>query len=108
MKKNRRICIILGAISILLLLTVASVPVSAVIDWSDDFNDGNYDGWAVTQGSFSVTGPPNCSLTGLTSLNEIQHPSSRSNGTWFFDLCENSTHENGLEVLFTATGNDQT
>ncbi len=107
-KKSKRSLILFWAFSILVLLTVTSMPVSAVIDWSDDFNDGNYDGWTVTRGSFTISGPPTCSLTGLTSLNEIQYPSSRSNGTWFFDLYENSTHENGLEVLFTATGNDQT
>jgi hypothetical protein len=37
------ICLIL----VILVSTIGPMPVSADVLWSDDFNDGNYDGWTI-------------------------------------------------------------
>jgi len=53
--------------------------------WSDNFDDGNYDGWTVQNGTFTVedgvlkTGPGNLNIISCQSYG----PSS---GTWSFDL----------------------
>ena len=79
--------VILGLIAVLLCGTVLSNLVSASeFDWSDNFDDGNYDGWTVIQGGFGVTdgvlvgtanGPGDASCS-------IYHESNVSMGTWSF------------------------
>jgi len=57
--------------------------------WSDDFNDGNYEGWTVQNGTFTVK---NGRLkAGPGSYNVIMHQSSVAFGTWSFDLFSNSS-----------------
>ncbi len=44
-------------LSLLILTAFAPVPSHAVETvWSDDFNDGNYDGWTVVNGTWSASG----------------------------------------------------
>ncbi|MFW9964811.1 MAG: OmpL47-type beta-barrel domain-containing protein [Candidatus Sifarchaeia archaeon] len=51
--------------------------------WSDDFNDGNFDGWSVTRGGYSAA---NYYLEGMTSTwNYIEHASTAVVGSWSFD-----------------------
>jgi hypothetical protein len=53
----------------------------ADVVWSDDFDDGDYDNWAVQTGTW---GAEEKYLTN-TKLGSIYHPSSISVGTWSFD-----------------------
>ena len=50
-------------LTFLLLIGIFSTPVSAAVVWSDDFNDGNYDGWTILEGTFDTTISPKYSLT---------------------------------------------
>ncbi len=57
-------------------------------DWSDDFEDDNYDGWTIIQGDFDVV---DGNLVGTTngpadSHCSIYHESNVSMGTWSFDV----------------------
>lgn len=94
-------------------------PVQSVasVVWSDNFNDGNYDGWTVyginsykygrsvrTEGSFSAadgtlraTGEP----TDEGNLwNYIEHPSTVAWGTWSFDVYITDTPGHHFYVWF--------
>jgi len=76
-------CII---VSVLLLTSLR--PVSALNDWSDNFDDGNYDGWTVFTGAFAVNGGKleATSLSGGNGAPWITHPSSVDFGNWTFDI----------------------
>lgn len=60
---------------------------AAAVVWSDNFDDGNYDGWTVTGGSFTVT---DGQLEVATMNGEypalIEHQSNVTMGTWSFDI----------------------
>ncbi len=86
---------------ILLCVTLfTAFPCKAETVWSDDFNDGNYDGWTVLNGTFIVedgvlkTGPENFNVIQCTSYGP-------STGTWSFDLLAN-----GWTVVYFV-GNSQ-
>jgi len=86
MKKTHTI--LLGISCLLLCSVLWCNPVHATSDWSDDFEDGNYDGWTVIQGDFSVIGGE---LTGTTngpgdSHASIYRESNVTLGTWSFDV----------------------
>jgi hypothetical protein len=88
--------IVIGYLMTLLSLQISSVGLisanqtilhSATLlsqtNWSDDFNDGNFDDWTVTRGEFSVSSN---TLKGVTSTwNHIEHNSTTTVGTWSFD-----------------------
>ena len=59
-------------------------PCKAATVWSDDFDDGDYDGWTVTVGSFSAE--ENTLEAGSGDANLVYHPSSVATGTWSFDI----------------------
>jgi hypothetical protein len=82
-----------------------SVPAVAEVYWSDYFNDGDYEGWTVLEGSFTVpSSPKHCLRAGSGSMNMIYHPSIQTNGTWLFEMYEDGNEERSIEVLFMATG----
>jgi hypothetical protein len=58
-------------------------PCKAATVWSDDFNDGNYNGWYVTNGTFSAE---DHTLRSIGAGGCIIHPSSVTTGTWSFDI----------------------
>jgi hypothetical protein len=53
--------------------------------WSDDFDDGNYDGWTVQEGEFSATNHV-LEITNTEEYNLIYHESTTVVGTWSFDM----------------------
>lgn len=66
--------------------------------WSDDFNDGNYDGWTVQEGSYSAT---NNQLEGGSAVwNWIYRASTVAYGEWRFDVCCETVA--GVRVAFMA------
>jgi hypothetical protein len=64
--------------------------------WSDDFNDGNYDGWTVLNGTFTAK---DHTLRSVGGGGLIVHPSSVTTGTWSFDILG----ANDTDVGFTST-----
>ncbi len=92
-------------LTFLLLIGIFSAPVSAAVVWSDDFSDGNYDGWTILGGAFNTPVSPKYSLTcSPAGLSMIYHPSTQFNGNWIFELYEDGNDESEIEVLFIATG----
>ncbi len=80
-------------------LVCSKVPVVAVEVWSDDFNDGNLDGWTVTYGSFSTV---DNSLRALVPSSCINHSSSVNIGTWSFDLYISGLASSGAHVCYSC------
>lgn len=78
-------------------LVVITDSTSAMVVWSDDFNDGNYDGWTVTYGSFSLAN--NC-LLAMEASSAINHPSTVTEGTWSFDLHSSGLTSSGVHLSF--------
>ena len=68
----------------------------ASVVWSDDFSDGNYDGWTVNRGGYSAV---DGAMRGTTStFNWAHHSSTTATGTWTFDFYFRGT--NGMVVWF--------
>ncbi len=88
-----------------LIFVFSSFPqTAAAVVWSDNFDDGNYDGWTVELGSFLVTDGELMSDTG-TTIRIIWHASSQTVGTWSIDHW-NPTHVNihAQNIIFLASG----
>jgi hypothetical protein len=87
----------LGCLLLILGLVVSS-PCQATLVWSDNFNDGNYDGWDVFGGTFSAAG---LNLAcGPDLWNYASYPSDVTSGEWRFDVYMN--HNYGVSVYFMA------
>ncbi len=87
---KRRSLVLIGVVGLILALTVPAEVVSQTqtFDWSEDFDDGNYDGWNITMGEFVVT-DGKLTSTGLApgpSFPVILHPSNATFGNWTFDV----------------------
>lgn len=102
--------------SIVLCLLGPSViwlyPSRAGVVWSDNFDDGDYDGWTVTSGMFSPEGNTlkavsEGSIERYQSISEgsnvVAHPSTVATGTWSFDVYV--TDDGGGEILFVVASN---
>ncbi|MFX1415821.1 MAG: hypothetical protein ACFFC0_03365 [Promethearchaeota archaeon] len=95
---------------ILFLVVSAQIgPSAATVQWSDDFADGNYDGWNVVSAEWSaadnllevVDGTPvGCDLCVIPGI--IYHESTVTSGTWSFDIEYdlNSTEEAAVPKFF--------
>ncbi len=59
---------------------------SAAIVWSDNFDDGNYDGWTVEDGAYSVTDGALTSEATTDPYDIIWYPSTTVVGTWNFSF----------------------
>jgi hypothetical protein len=75
---------------LVLLLLVGSfgpVLVSADVVWSDNFDDGNYDGWTVHEGNFSAANYylESTEINASTGWAFIRRETNVSTGTWSFD-----------------------
>ncbi|NHI84120.1 MAG: hypothetical protein EAX81_07440 [Candidatus Thorarchaeota archaeon] len=68
----------------------------AAIEWSDDFEDGNYDEWTVNRGGYSAT--DGVMRGTYSSFNWAHHSSTTALGTWSFDFYFRGT--NGMSVWF--------
>jgi hypothetical protein len=60
-------------------------PSKADVVWSDNFDDGNYDGWYIWNGTFSAMDHTLEPVPG-DNMYFISHFSTVSNGTWSFDV----------------------
>jgi hypothetical protein len=83
-------------VTISLLIIVMSLgqhQVSAAFVWSDNFNDGNYDGWTVVNGTWSASSNAliATSGTGPNTLSNIYYPSTVNYGNFSFDFFQDDT-----------------
>jgi hypothetical protein len=74
--------LILGSLLCISLYT--TFPCKAAPVWSDNFDDGNYDGWTVLNGTFSAGDHTLRNIGRKGGL--IVHPSPVTTGTWSFDV----------------------
>ncbi len=75
-----------GLAFVFLIFSTSSLSVGTnSIVWEDNFDDQNYDGWTVTEGSFTAQ---NDQLEGATAdeMNRIFYNSNIASGTWSFDI----------------------
>lgn len=87
MRKQRQV-VLIGLIGLLLMMSFPVEVVSLTLDWTDDFTDGNYDGWTVTAGAYDASSG---ALTATAyapgpAFGNIDHPSNSSFGSWSFDV----------------------
>jgi hypothetical protein len=115
LKRRRRLLMVLiGAILLLCSIMFRLFPCSAGKVWSDDFNDGNYDGWTVL-GLDATSEPPKrvdvgfisaadntlrATEGGMSYFNIASHPSSVAIGTWSFDVY--ITGRSGMSKAFVG------
>lgn len=123
MKVGRNYAIIASIFCSILLLIAMLVPLkcSATMVWSDNFDDGNYDGWTVT--GINMTAVPPVLVDGNYSAedgllratgegegwiwNLASHPSTVATGTWSFDIDSPPT-EAGLTHFYVFFMSDDT
>jgi hypothetical protein len=87
----------LVSVFLILSFVLNTRSTKATVVWSDTFDDGNYDGWTVTYGSFS------CAENSLISnqySSAINRPSTVMVGTWSFDLLLVDSGSSGIHVCF--------
>ena len=85
---------------------------TAQLSWSDNFNDGNYDGWTVFEGSYNASSL-SLNTTGTDTDNFIYHNSSAAFGFWSFDLFVNESEGSavgprwGLAIIRIGAPDDE-
>jgi hypothetical protein len=84
----------LGFLALLFICLYSNVNVLAEVVWSDDFEDGDTEGWNIAQGNFSaedgtlrstVEGKVQGANPDYQYLSLAYYPSTVSVGTWSFD-----------------------
>ncbi|MHA2311591.1 MAG: hypothetical protein ACXADF_08840 [Candidatus Thorarchaeota archaeon] len=84
---KRRNSMRVSAILAIALIMLMTLDASATVVWSDDFNDGNYNGWTIERGGFSASnGYLECTVSGTGKVAKIVHDSTVGAGTWSFDF----------------------
>ena len=102
--KKKRYGLLIGLIGLLLFVSVN--PAVAAEVWSDNFDDGNYDGWTVEYGGYRVTdGVLENHFVDLdTHGHIIWHSSSVTEGTWSFDVNIDHNHPGSVMCMFMVNG----
>jgi hypothetical protein len=97
--RDSRVLNFSAVITIALVISIMMTETKAAVVWSDDFNDGNYDGWTVQVGGFSASNfYLECTEdTWPDSFSQIHHPSTVSAGSWSFD-CYLPTEHAGMII----------
>jgi len=97
--KTRWIQLIAGFTMVVLCISIYPASVNATVVWSDDFNDGDYNGWTICDNSTLLGGGWGFNGSTWDATNYylevtdapdtwgiISHPSDVANGTWSFDF----------------------
>ncbi|MFX0078261.1 MAG: hypothetical protein ACFE8O_03390 [Candidatus Hermodarchaeota archaeon] len=101
MLKSRKFLLSVIACSLVILLAMQTPTSTAAVGWSDDFNDGNYDGWTVEEGSFTAVGN-SLNTTGTSTDNSISHNSTAAFGFWSFDIYINESEGSLYEPRWSS------
>jgi len=95
--------LLFGLIFVFTLFTQSA----AAVVWSDNFDDGNYNGWTVIEGHWQVTDGYLEDYYVDEFIYMIWHDSSQVVGTWSFDLYQSGTGDNARSIcLFMANETD--
>jgi hypothetical protein len=98
--RSRHLQILAFSIGLALSMLLVSSPTSAALAWSDDFDDGNHDGWTVSSGEFAVV-DGRLTVTG-SEYSDIWRESTVTEGTWSFDWIDPDNDIRVGEVDFMA------
>jgi len=79
--------------------------VSAAVVWSDNFDDGNYDGWTVEDGGYSVTDGALTSEATGDYYDIIWHPSTTAVGTWNFSFMYDVVNKLAVYIIMVMSVN---
>ena len=120
--KTRWIQLIAGFAMVVLCLMICTTTSDATVIWSDDFYDGNYDGWNICEDADLAAQLPGAGFNGSTwsatdgflELVEspdpwgvISHPSNAAYGNWSFDFQDNDIQSrSGDAALVVFLSND--
>lgn len=107
--KTRLIQLIAGITMFVLCMSVCTTTTDATEVWSDDFNDGNYDGWTVCdnstlhEGDYGWSGSTWSAANYYLQLEDdwgiISHPSNVAYGRWSFDFKTNGTQMGNIAFI---------
>jgi hypothetical protein len=83
------------------MMVIHSPICLAQTDWSDNFDDGDYDGWTVLNGSFSASAQSlqATDVGPTTNWNLISHDSETTRGFWSFNLYGNTSTTRSLDIV---------
>ncbi|UCE08955.1 MAG: hypothetical protein JSW61_08135 [Candidatus Thorarchaeota archaeon] len=79
-------CLGLAVAFLLSISLIGPLNASAAIVWSDDFSDGNFDDWEVTNGAFAIIDGRLESTSSSTVQSDAYYPHNVTMGTWSFDV----------------------
>ena len=79
-------------------------PCKAGVIWSDDFDDGDYNGWIGGNSAFSAEDGILKTVPG-DSLYALYYPSYVTTGTWSFDVLVGA--ETDIRLLYNPEGEEQ-
>lgn len=113
---DRRHYKIVGLAILFLLCWMGYVPqsCSSTVVWSDNFDDGNYDGWTICENSRYSSGSAWLATNNYLELNQsgfgiISHPSDVAYGSWSFDFRANESQvelQTKAEIVFISSNLD--
>jgi len=108
--KTRWTSLTVGFVMFLLYISVCTTTTNATVVWTDDFDDGNYNGWTMCSPSWGNP-PSNWSAANYylqieqEGWGSISHPSNVAYGTWSFDFKANGTEValgEGVSIAFVS------
>ncbi|MHA2313432.1 MAG: hypothetical protein ACXADF_18285 [Candidatus Thorarchaeota archaeon] len=107
--KTKWIHLIAGFTMFVLCISVCTTTSDATVIWSDDFDDGNYDGWTVHEGNFSAANYylESTEINASTGWSFIRRETNVSTGTWSFD-CYLPTGSDSISVSPHTDDNSET
>lgn len=105
---EKKLIYLLATTFIFFIQMMTVVPCSSEVVWSEDFNDGDMDGWTVTQGNFTVENGYLESIVNEKYLEDFYllsccfTQSTVSVGTWSFEImfdCSSEYPEIAVEFM---------
>jgi hypothetical protein len=85
-------------VALLCVSLFRAFPCKAATAWSDNFDRGNYNGWTVIYGNFSIK---DGALNPISDDTYIYHSSMAATGTWSFDAYYTAYGWGSLDFMLT-------
>jgi len=100
-RQTHSLVFVIGILTLLVAFAALHPYTSnAAIAWADDFNDGDLDGWTVSQGNF--TAADNSLRATEAGWNFAIHSSTVAYGTWIFDVEATETTDDHFYVYIIS------
>lgn len=95
---------IVGLAILFLLCWMGFIPLASrgAVVWSDDFDDGDYEGWIIYEDASNWTATNKYLQIDQGSEGGISHPSTVAYGTWSFDFKADEDSFDGFAVDFIS------